>query len=79
MLFVVDIVSHSTFTEQPLADHMISRLLVRHPPILERLRQEVTTVIGSSSHITREALRKMPYLNCIIKECKLKYHLPDLR
>ena len=35
---------------------------------MDRLRNEVTSVIGKSEHPTREQIRKMPFLACVIKE-----------
>lgn len=46
------------------------RLLVRHTPVMERLRQEVQTIIGYTERPTREEIRKMPYLAMVIKESK---------
>ncbi|KAI1382089.1 cytochrome P450 [Hypoxylon crocopeplum] len=44
------------------------RLLVRHPQAMHRLRLEVSTVMGGSLDPTREQIRKMPFLSCVIKE-----------
>ncbi|RFU28119.1 hypothetical protein B7463_g8229, partial [Scytalidium lignicola] len=44
------------------------RLLVRHPETMNRLRKEVSFVMGESDHPTREQIRKMLYLSCVIKE-----------
>ncbi|KAF2100841.1 cytochrome P450 [Rhizodiscina lignyota] len=44
------------------------RLLVRHPQALVRLRKEVASVMKGSQHPTREQLRKMPFLICVVKE-----------
>ena len=38
---------------------------------MERLRQEVDTVVGYSEHATREQIRKMPYLATVIKESRI--------
>lgn len=46
----------------------ISRLLVRHEHAMNRLRKEVSSVMGSSQHPTREQIKKMPYLSYVIKE-----------
>ncbi|KAF2113015.1 n-alkane-inducible cytochrome P450 [Lophiotrema nucula] len=43
------------------------RLLVRHTEVFARLRREVLSVAGSEPP-TREVIRRMPYLACIIKE-----------
>jgi len=47
---------------------LCSRLLVRHTHVMDRLRREVKSIMGESEHPTREQIRKMPYLACIIKE-----------
>ncbi|EEP76094.1 hypothetical protein UREG_00942 [Uncinocarpus reesii 1704] len=44
------------------------RLLIRHPYEMERLRAEVASVMRESSHPTRQQIRKMPFLACVIKE-----------
>ncbi|KAF2266735.1 cytochrome P450 alkane hydroxylase [Lojkania enalia] len=45
-----------------------SFLLVRHPRVLEKLRKEVASVCGTDSAFSRSELRKMPYLQNILKE-----------
>lgn len=45
-----------------------SRLLVRHPHVMERVRREITTAIQDSASPTREDIQKMPFLACVIKE-----------
>ncbi|KAF4248003.1 hypothetical protein CNMCM8980_006467 [Aspergillus fumigatiaffinis] len=44
------------------------RLLVRHEQVMIRLREEIASVMGDSTHPTKEQVRKMPYLSCVIKE-----------
>ena len=44
------------------------RLLVRHPRVLEHLRQQIQSVMGTAQHVTRQHIRDMPYLNHVIKE-----------
>ncbi|KAJ9607305.1 hypothetical protein H2200_008378 [Cladophialophora chaetospira] len=44
------------------------RLLVRHPDTLARLRKEISSIMGDSLHPSREKIRKMPFLACVIKE-----------
>ena len=46
----------------------LRRLLVRHSPVMKRLREEVQAVIGDAEPPTREQIRKMPYLAMVIKE-----------
>jgi hypothetical protein len=50
------------------ADTIFSRLLVRHPAVMERLRREVKGVMGDMANPAREHVRKMPFLACVIKE-----------
>lgn len=73
MLFVVDLVcslnSPISLMQFTVANCACSRLLVRHPESMQRLREEVTSVMGDSVHPTREQIRKMPYLANVIKEC----------
>lgn len=45
-----------------------SRLLVRHPKVMERLRREVSSVMRDSLSPSREQIKKMPFLACVIKE-----------
>jgi hypothetical protein len=48
-----------------------SRLLVRNPQVMDRLRNEVSSVMGDQVHPSREQIRKMPYLANVITESKL--------
>src|ERR1700722_5897049 len=52
---------------------MHSRLLVRHPGTLKRLRHEIDSTMARSSAPTRSDIRKMPYLSLVIKESKLNF------
>ncbi|KAL8725229.1 MAG: hypothetical protein Q9181_006492 [Wetmoreana brouardii] len=45
-----------------------SFLLVRHPKVLSRLRDEVRSVVGTNSAISRELVQKMGYLKCVLNE-----------
>ena len=45
-----------------------SRLLVRHPKVMDRLRIEIASVMGDDEHPSREQVKRMIYLDCIIKE-----------
>ena len=49
------------------SDHF-SRLLVRHPPVMERLRREIVSVLSDQEQPSREQIRKMPYLALVVKE-----------
>ncbi|KAI9650184.1 hypothetical protein NHQ30_000197 [Ciborinia camelliae] len=44
------------------------RLLVRYPEVMKRLRQEIRSVMNEDCLPTREQLRKMPFLACVVKE-----------
>ncbi len=44
------------------------RLLVRHPKVMSRLRDEIDAVAGGKGDLNREDLKKMTYLSCILKE-----------
>ena len=50
------------------ANRIFSRLLVRHPRTLERLRDEVAAVMKDAASPTREQIRKLPFLACVVKE-----------
>ena len=47
---------------------MYSRLLVRYPDVLTKLRKEIYAVLGSEQNLTRGHIRSMPYLDCVLKE-----------
>lgn len=72
MLFVLDVVRIGLRTRfQSSADFaflVISRLLIRHVNVMERLRQEISSVMEGGQVPTRDQIRKMPYLACVIKE-----------
>ena len=44
------------------------RLLVRHAWVMDRLRQEVLSVVGDAADPTREQIRRMPYLANVLIE-----------
>ena len=52
------------------ADAIFSRLLARHQHVLDRLRREIESIlgVGSSEQPTRVDLKKMTYLNLVLKE-----------
>lgn len=72
MLFVLDVVRiglRTRFqTSADIAFLVISRLLVRHVNVMKRLRQEIASVMEGGQVPTRDQIRKMPYLACVIKE-----------
>ncbi|KAH7060976.1 cytochrome P450 alkane hydroxylase [Paraphoma chrysanthemicola] len=43
-------------------------LLVRHVPVMERLRAEIALACVADSTLTRDTLRKLPYLQNVLKE-----------
>jgi cytochrome P450 len=45
-----------------------SRLLVRHPDVLKKLREEVSSIVGSAPDFDRDDLHKMEYLTMVLKE-----------
>lgn len=45
-----------------------SRLLVRHPQVLERLRAEIENITKQKKELSREDLKKMIYLSNVLKE-----------
>ncbi|KAB8276476.1 n-alkane-inducible cytochrome P450 [Aspergillus minisclerotigenes] len=44
------------------------RLLVRHGHVMCRLRDEISSITGRSGYPTRDQMRRMAYLDCVIKE-----------
>lgn len=59
---------------------ILSRLLVRHPNVMGRLRREITTIMEASPTPSRDQIRKIPYLACVIKESKsVETRVYDLR
>ena len=62
-------IQHGDMTDKPYFCHL-RRLLVRHSRVMERLREEVRTVVGDEEHPSREQIRKMKYLAMIIKESR---------
>lgn len=52
---------------------LCSRLLARHPKVLEKLRSEIESTVGLGKNAqdpSRNDLKKMTYLNLVIKEGK---------
>ncbi|KAI9042411.1 longevity assurance proteins LAG1/LAC1 [Aspergillus affinis] len=48
-------------------------LLVRHPNVLARLRDEIHLVTGGDSRLNRVRISQMKYLRCVINECQRLY------
>ncbi|KAH8590372.1 cytochrome P450 [Bisporella sp. PMI_857] len=44
------------------------RLLVQYPEALNKLRKEITEVLGKEKNVSRAHIRAMPYLDCVLKE-----------
>lgn len=74
MLFILDIVRielRPPFqSSADIAFAAISRLLVRHVNVMKRLRLEISSVMEGGQVPTRDQIRKMPYLACVIKESR---------
>ena len=49
--------------------------LLRHQTVMQKLQDEVRTVVGDKTHVTEEDLVKMNYLKAVIKET-LRLHAP---
>jgi hypothetical protein len=43
-------------------------LLVRNPTVMKKLRAEISLACDSNSDLTRDDLRRMPYLQNVLKE-----------
>ena len=87
MSVVLDLVSNSFAFLEPLpfdclatvvdsnGDKMLrsidSRLLVSHPRVMDRLREEINFVLAGKAELNREDLKKMTYLSNILKESML--------
>lgn len=48
--------------------NLLSFLLVRHTPALDRLRDEIHSVLGEEPELTRTHVQKMSYLKCVLNE-----------
>jgi hypothetical protein len=48
-----------------------SFLLVRHPRVMDTLRAEVSSGCGTNSDLSRDDLRRLPYLQKVLKESML--------
>ena len=56
-----------SYSTGPLT-HSCSFLLVRHPHVLRRLQDEITSTVGTDANIKRTHIQKMGYLKCILNE-----------
>ncbi|KAI4962191.1 hypothetical protein J4E86_001223 [Alternaria arbusti] len=54
------------------ADKIIDRniffLLARHPNVMKKLREEILSTCGTDSELSRDSLRRLPYLQNVLKE-----------
>ncbi|RDW82928.1 hypothetical protein BP5796_04419 [Coleophoma crateriformis] len=48
-------------------------LLVRHPDVLAKLRDQIAAVIPEGEEVTRASIAKLPYLKCVINETQRLY------
>ena len=48
-------------------------LLVRHRPVLDRLRQEINDVVGDEPNLSRVHIQKLHYLRCVLNETNRLY------
>src|SRR3989440_8220638 len=46
--------------------------LVRHRPVLEKLREEIFTITQGRRKITRTDIRRMPYLKAVLNESEYR-------
>ena len=68
MRFVMDLVCIVLSREVNCCLTNCSRLLVRHPQNMARLRREITSVLGNGEHPSRDQIRRMPFLALVVKE-----------
>ena len=58
------------FSIRSASELLHSRLLVRHPPVMQRLRKEIRSVLEDGEHPNKEHIRRIPYLALVIRESK---------
>ena len=52
-----------------------SFLLVRHPPVLKRLHEEINSITEDDVELTKAHIQKMPFLRCVLNESKcIRWH-----
>lgn len=77
-LYVIILLTISSFLcaviapplSQPADSRMSSFLLVRHPRVLDRLRQEIESTLPKGERLTRAHLQRMTYLRSILNESR---------
>ena len=50
------------------ASNVNSFLLVRHPNVMKKLREEILSTYGADAELSRDSLRRLPYLQNVLKE-----------
>ena len=53
-----------------------SRLLIRNPDRLTKLKSEINTILGNEKNLTRAHIQRMTYLHNVIKESEASPVLP---
>uniref|UniRef100_A0A7I4AYV3 Cytochrome P450 n=1 Tax=Physcomitrium patens TaxID=3218 RepID=A0A7I4AYV3_PHYPA len=66
-LLVQDMLVAGTETSATTVDWAMAELLC-HPKVLQQLRSEIVTVVGSRSAVTEQDTKQMPYLNAVVME-----------
>jgi hypothetical protein len=66
---ILDIVSESS-DAYPFLPNLPSFLLLRHPQVMQKLRREIAATCGSNADLTRDDLKRMSYLQNVLKESK---------
>lgn len=61
------------------ANKNCSFLLVRHPNVMDKLRSEIACTFDNRVEVTRSDLRKMDYLQNVLKESKTLWYQPCFR
>jgi cytochrome P450 len=74
-LYVSHNPSRLFFSSADFVSTIFSRLLVRHPNVMARLRQEISSIMESSHIPSREQIKRIPYLACVIKESECIFYL----
>ncbi|XP_061349461.1 cytochrome P450 736A117-like [Gastrolobium bilobum] len=71
---ILDMFAAGTDTTSTPLEWAMTELL-KHPILMQRLQDEVRSVVGKRTHITEEDLGQMNYLKAVIKET-LRFHTP---
>ncbi|XP_027924885.1 cytochrome P450 CYP736A12-like [Vigna unguiculata] len=64
---ILDIIIASSEASSKTIDWAMS-LLLRHPSVMKRLQEELKHVIGMNKHVGENDLKKLSYLNMVVKE-----------